>query len=266
MLTFFNLKNLPTTTPIGAAVLLTGLSLSAPAQGLHESFDDASNISSIVYQNTGSGTFFSDGGQQYLGIIDLNGGTNYFNGDTPPTGYGTISNHDGKFLIVEDFNDLNGFSQHVTLTWNPVSISGFDDPHLGVSVADGHYPAAPWPTWDPETRVLFQISVDGAPFETIMGVESTGTAVNQPQAIDLDPLDGTGDDGPDAQIEGAFKTFTAPLPATGNTAELAVYIRELDGATVAIALDNLIIQDGPVSGSSSVSGDFWMAMGGVNTR
>ena len=87
---------------------------------LNEPFDDDSQFSKNV-------NFSHDGSADYWGIYDPDGSGDDFDGNSgQPSGVGSFSGVDGKFLVGEDMDQAPVVADPGILTWSNIDISAYD--------------------------------------------------------------------------------------------------------------------------------------------
>ncbi|MDC0571240.1 T9SS type A sorting domain-containing protein [Flavobacteriaceae bacterium] len=143
-------------------------------------------------QFTKSETFFTDGTDDYFGILDPTGNTDDFDGFPVVGGIPSYSAFDGNYLIGEDL-DGGGGSDSKTLTWSEIDISGFSN--LSFSVLLG----ADTGGFDAADEITFAVNVDDGGYTDIISFSGSGTntaatngsidlsRVLQEIVVDIDP-------------------------------------------------------------------------------
>ncbi len=215
---------LPLTTAFAATTLAAEVAL------FTETFDDASGFTVTT------GSFFSDGSSDYLGINDGAGGGDY-GGGPAPSGSKAYTGFTGSYLEGQDLNGEGG-PIPVTVTWTGIDISGQVDLAFSGDFAEFFdFPG----DIDSAEFIKVEYQIDGGGFQRLLTFEgadftsSSGT-FNGNFRQDTD-FDGEGDG---IQLTGAAQTFEVGIAGTGSTLDLRLLVN-VEAGDEDFAVDNFTI-------------------------
>ena len=140
----------------------TAFVLAAGSDALfEESFDDATGFT------IASGTFFSDGGDDYIGIYDPTGSNDDFGSGSEPSGIQSFSNENGNYLVAEDIGK-DGGSNPTELVWGPFNTSSYETCAKAII-------AFAQDNMDSDDQLIVSFSTDGSNYNAGSGVTITGS-------------------------------------------------------------------------------------------
>jgi hypothetical protein len=159
----------------------------------------------------------------------------------------TLFGWDGDFVIaLEDTDGLTGEAPEdgiVTLTLDPVDISGVSDLELVVELACNSIDE-PFDdrTQDNGDYLDVQVNIDGAGWNTIAQFNSrAGGSSISTLYYDVD-MDGDGGELGELTVNNAMTDYVLPVSQVGSTAEIRLIIK-MDGADESVVIDNIRLKE-----------------------
>lgn len=142
------------------------------------------------------------------------------------------------YFAVMDTDGSPGTYTNTTLNIYDIDISGYSNLEIRIYLAedqssDGNE------DWDEDTYVHITGSIDGAPSENLIWIESELAGSNSLPRIDTD-FDGFGDG---TEITPAFIQFSTNITGTGSLLDIAIEFNELTSGDEDIAIDHIEIYD-----------------------
>ncbi|MEM7057628.1 MAG: hypothetical protein AAF557_08565, partial [Pseudomonadota bacterium] len=129
--------------------------------------------------------------------------------------------------------DTGGGGATYSIDFNTIDISGLTNLQFSGLFAEDDFVDG-LEDWDSNSRVYFEVSIDGGAFEKILQFATNGSSNSAP-LLDTD-LDGVGDG---TELTDTFQAFTAALPGTGSDLDIRVVIENLTFDDEDIAFDQL---------------------------
>ncbi len=216
-------------------VLLAGAAQQAAAVDvLTENFNDTSQFSV-------SSGFFSDGGFDYLGLVEGPGGD--FGGDPVPVGAKPYSGFTGAYLAGMDL-DGEGAALPIQIEWTGLDVTGLGNLRFSGDFAE-FFDAPGDIDFDDFVRV--EARLDGGVYETVLEFRLDVAEPDNFNGIfreDTD-LDGRGDG---EALGSAATTFLAAIAGVGNTLDLRLTLR-LNAGDEDIGVDNFRVTGTEIGGA-----------------
>ena len=191
------------------------------------------------FETDGNGTRYTTSIAESLSGFFFGSATQYFTrtDDTFASGtpiIGSFTNTDGFWFGAMDTDGTGASTHSETMTFTGIDISNLTDLSFSGSFASF---LGSFNTWDPDTQVFFEVSIDGGAYTKIMQFASTEDVANRPAAFDAD-LDGIGEG---AALSSAFTDFSAAISGTGTTLDLRVTFENLNELGEEFQMDSLEI-------------------------
>ena len=191
------------------------------------------------FETDGNGTRYTTSISEFLSGSFFGSATQYFTrtDDTFASGtaiIGSFTNTDGFWFGAMDTDQTGATTHSETMTFTGIDISNLTDLNFSGSFASF---LGAFNTWDPDTQVYFEVSIDGGAYTRIMQFASTEDVANRPAAFDAD-LDGVGEG---ATLSSEFADFSAAISGTGTTLDLRVTFENLNELGEEFQMDSLEI-------------------------
>ena len=197
---------------------------SSPTTLLLEDFEDAT----LTYVTNVADNLTDIASFDYYGRIDSTSGLPAAISYSNPQGAG--------FYGAHDTDSPAGGVSLITLSWNNIDVTGFDNLNLSWFVAEDVADDTN-PDWDLTTSVRLEINLDGGGFAPIFAIESeSGVSGNTVPRVDTN-FDGVGDG---ALITSTFTQFSSTIP-NGSSLDIRLTIEDLDTGDEDIAFDDLFL-------------------------
>ena len=198
-------------------------------------------ISSVSAQSTlWSESFETDGnGSRYTATEFSDGSGDFFtrtDGGNIIGSYAVTGSDSSFFFAAMDTDGEPQGGDIVTLTFNPINISGYSSLEFSGLFAEDDDGSNQ--DWDANALVFVEANIDGAGWVKILQFATGSPGFNQEPLQDTD-LDGTGD-GP--ALTSTFASFSANIAGSGSLLEIRITSEFLDAGDEDIAFDLLAVE------------------------
>ncbi len=185
------------------------------------------------FETDGNGTRYT------TSVPEFNMGTDFFTrtdfDDVDPRATDSLSGWNGEYWFGAMDVDRDPFGGAPQKTLNfLVDVSGFENLQLSLLIAEDDDLSRGTDDWDSSDFVIFEASIDGGDYQSLLDFQSLGGGSSKQPALDTNG-DGDGDG---TILTNMFMPFAADIDGTGSVMDLRITFN-LGGGDEDIALDDI---------------------------